>query len=151
MDLSEIPRRGGSARCWVAAGWPWKTRPRTLGAILRTVVAAGAERRGDSERRGGGAFHRLVGRAAPALWEHNPRLAAGSNPGADLGWDLKERQTFGVYGLESEAAEALILNFDYSTGCVLVWGGEGGGLHRLVQEACANLAHIPLRGPMKPP
>ena len=41
-----------------------------------------------------------------------------------------------------------IPSLDYSQGCVLVMGGEGHGLHRLVREACDERAHIPLLGPV---
>ena len=59
---------------------------------------------------------------------------------------MKARHVW-VYGFEAHA-ERSYLDLDYSRGCALVLGGEGAGLHRLVREACDELAHIPLRGPV---
>jgi 23S rRNA (guanosine2251-2'-O)-methyltransferase len=60
--------------------------------------------------------------------------------------EMKERRVW-VYGFEAEAGKSY-LDLDYSQGCALVLGGEGAGLRRLVREACDELAHIPLRGPV---
>jgi 23S rRNA (guanosine2251-2'-O)-methyltransferase len=53
-----------------------------------------------------------------------------------------------VYGFETQAPNTY-LALDYSAGCVLVLGGEGRGLHRLVRAACDELASIPLHGPVE--
>jgi 23S rRNA (guanosine2251-2'-O)-methyltransferase len=60
--------------------------------------------------------------------------------------DLKS-QNLWVYGFEAEAPKTYT-ELDYSQGCVLVLGGEGRGLHRLVREVCDERAHIPLQGPV---
>lgn len=60
--------------------------------------------------------------------------------------DLKS-QNLWVYGFESDAPKSYT-ELDYSQGCVLVMGGEGHGLHRLVREVCDERAHIPLLGPV---
>jgi 23S rRNA (guanosine2251-2'-O)-methyltransferase len=60
--------------------------------------------------------------------------------------EMKERGMW-VYGFEAQA-EKSYLALDYTEGCALVLGGEGAGLRRLVREACDELAHIPLRGPV---
>jgi 23S rRNA (guanosine2251-2'-O)-methyltransferase len=36
--------------------------------------------------------------------------------------------------------------FNYSGATALVFGGEGGGLHRLVRERCDAVVSIPMRG-----
>ncbi|HLW79154.1 MAG TPA: TrmH family RNA methyltransferase, partial [Terriglobia bacterium] len=58
--------------------------------------------------------------------------------------ELKERNIW-IYGFEPAGAKSY-LDLDYSVACALVLGGEGHGMHRLVREACDELAHIPLRG-----
>jgi 23S rRNA (guanosine2251-2'-O)-methyltransferase len=60
--------------------------------------------------------------------------------------DLKTRNLW-VYGFEADAPKAYTA-LDYSQGCVLVLGGEGHGLHRLVRETCDERANIPLQGPV---
>jgi 23S rRNA (guanosine2251-2'-O)-methyltransferase len=117
--------------------------PANLGAILRTVVAAGADGVVIPERRAAG-LSPAVARAAAGALEHT-KVARVPNLVRTL-LDLKARNLW-VYGLEAEAPRSYT-ELDYSTGCVLVLGGEGRGLHRLVREACDQLAHIPLRGPM---
>jgi 23S rRNA (guanosine2251-2'-O)-methyltransferase len=61
--------------------------------------------------------------------------------------ELKERGVW-TYGYEAQAAKSY-LELDYSGSCALVLGGEGRGLHRLVREACDELARIPLYGPVE--
>src|SRR6185437_2334288 len=36
--------------------------------------------------------------------------------------------------------------FDYRCNCVLVLGGEGGGLHELARRTCDHLLRIPMAG-----
>ncbi len=48
---------------------------------------------------------------------------------------------------QAQAAKSY-LELDYTGACVLVLGGEARGLHRLVREACDEVACIPLHGPV---
>ena len=117
--------------------------PANLGAIIRTVVAAGAGGVVIPERRAAG-LSPAVARAAAGALEHT-KVARVPNLVRAL-MDLKGRNLW-VYGLEADAAKSYT-ELDYSSGCVLVLGGEGRGLHRLVRETCDERAHIPLRGPV---
>jgi len=117
--------------------------PANLGAIIRTVVAAGARGVVIPERRAAG-LSPAVARAAAGALEHT-KVARVPNLVRAL-VDLKERDVW-VYGFEAGAPRAYT-ELDYSSPCVLVLGSEGKGLHRLVREACDQLAHIPLRGPV---
>lgn len=117
--------------------------PANLGAIIRTVVGAGARGVIIPERRAAG-LSPAVARAAAGALEH-AKVARVPNLVRTL-MDLKS-QNLWVYGFEADAPKAYT-QLDYSQGCVLVMGGEGRGLHRLVRETCDERAQIPLRGPV---
>jgi 23S rRNA (guanosine2251-2'-O)-methyltransferase len=118
--------------------------PANLGAVVRTAVAAGSSGVVIPERRAAG-LSPAVARAAAGALEHL-RVARVTNLVRTL-VDLKERNIW-VYGFEAQA-EISYLDLDYSAACALVLGGEGRGLHRLVREACDQLACIPLHGPVQ--
>jgi 23S rRNA (guanosine2251-2'-O)-methyltransferase len=117
--------------------------PGNLGAIVRTAVGAGAAGIVIPERRAAG-LSAAVARAAAGALEH-ARIARVTNLVRTL-VELKKRNVW-VYGFEAPAPKSY-LQLDYTGACALVLGGEGRGLHRLVREACDELAHIPLAGPV---
>jgi len=118
--------------------------PANLGAIVRTAVGAGASGVVVGERRAAGLSPAVARTAAGAL-EH-ARIARVKNLVRSL-VEIKE-QGLWVYGMEA-GAEKSYLDLDYKVPCALVMGGEGSGLHRLIREACDQLARIPLRGPVE--
>jgi 23S rRNA (guanosine2251-2'-O)-methyltransferase len=118
--------------------------PANLGAIVRTSVAAGASGLVVGERRAAG-LSPAVARAAAGALEH-VRIARVKNLVRAL-VELKE-QGIWVYGFET-GADKNYLELDYKLPCALVMGSERQGLHRLVREACDQLAVIPLRGPVE--
>jgi 23S rRNA (guanosine2251-2'-O)-methyltransferase len=115
--------------------------PANLGAIVRTSVGGGANGIVIAERRAAG-LSPAVARTASGALEH-ARIARVKNLVRAL-VETKERGLW-IYGFEARA-EKSYLDLDYTQPCVLVMGGEGHGLHRLVREACDQLARIPLRG-----
>ena len=118
--------------------------PANLGAVVRTATAAGADGVVIPERRAAG-LSPAVARAAAGALEHI-RIARVTNLVRAL-VDLKQRNVW-VYGFEASAAKPY-LALDYTVACALVLGGEGRGLHRLVREACDDVGHIPLYGPVQ--
>ena len=118
--------------------------PGNLGAVVRTAVGAGATGAVIPERRAAG-LTPAVARAAAGALEHL-RIARVPNLTRALA-DLK-KQNIWVYGFEPKAQKSY-LELDYRTPCVLVLGGEGRGLHRLVRETCDELARLPLYGPIE--
>ena len=118
--------------------------PANLGAVVRTATAAGADGVVIPERRAAG-LSPAVARAAAGALEHM-RIARVTNLVRAL-VDLKQRNVW-VYGFEASAAKPY-LALDYTVACALVLGGEGHGLHRLVREACDDVGHIPLYGPVQ--
>ena len=118
--------------------------PANLGAVVRTATAAGANGVVIPERRAAG-LSPAVARAAAGALEHI-RIARVTNLVRAL-VDLKQRNVW-VYGFEASAAKPY-LALDYTVACALVLGGEGHGLHRLVREACDDVGHIPLYGPVQ--
>jgi 23S rRNA (guanosine2251-2'-O)-methyltransferase len=117
--------------------------PANLGAIIRTAVAAGSDGIVIPERRAAG-ISPAVARASAGALEH-AKIARVTNLVRTME-EMKDRRVW-VYGFEAQAGKSY-LELDYSQGCALVFGGEGAGLRRLVREACDELAHIPLRGPV---
>ena len=115
--------------------------PHNLGAILRSVDAAGA--------------HGVVRQARHAAAIEG--IAAKASAGAvsyvkiatvvNIARALEELKESGVWtvGLAGEATEAYDL-VDYTLPTALVVGGEGEGLRRLTRERCDRLVHIPMLG-----
>jgi 23S rRNA (guanosine2251-2'-O)-methyltransferase len=118
--------------------------PRNLGAIIRTAVAAGADGVVIPERRAAG-LSGTVARAATGALEH-VQVARVTNLVRSL-LELKEHGVW-VYGFEARAKKSY-LELDYTSPCAVALGGEGKGLHRLVREACDQVAEIPLYGPVE--
>ena len=56
-----------------------------------------------------------------------------------------KRQDVWVVGVES-SGQMIYTEFNYSGATALVFGGEGGGLHRLVRERCDAVVSIPMHG-----
>jgi 23S rRNA (guanosine2251-2'-O)-methyltransferase len=115
--------------------------PANLGAIVRTSVGGGANGVVIAERRAAGLSPAVARTAAGAL--EFARIARVKN----LVRALVEMKELGlwIYGFDA-GVEKSYLDLDYKMPCALVMGGEGHGLHRLVREACDQLARIPLRG-----
>ena len=117
--------------------------PANLGAVIRTAVGAGAAGVVIPERRAAG-LSPAVARAAAGALEH-AKVARVTNLVRALS-ELKERNVW-VDGLEAGAQKSY-LDPDYRRGRALVFGNASRGLHRLAREACDELVHIPLRGPL---
>lgn len=118
--------------------------PANLGAVVRTATASGAHGVVIPERRAAG-LSPAVARAAAGALEHM-KVARVTNLVRAL-VDLKQHQVW-VYGFEASVPKSY-LDLDYTVPCALVLGGEGRGLHRLVREACDEMGHIPLYGPVQ--
>lgn len=115
--------------------------PHNLGAILRSVDAAGAD-----------GVVRQSRRAAPLTG-----VAAKASAGAaahvkiaevvNIARALEDLKAAGVWtvGLAEQATKRYD-EIDYTLPTALVVGAEGAGLRRLVRERCDWLAAIPMRG-----
>ena len=115
--------------------------PRNLGAIARTVDAAGASGLIVPRRRAAAVTGTAVKASAGAL-VHVP-LAAVVN----LARALEELKAAGVWtiGLDAEADRSLY-DLDLRLPSAFVVGREGRGLHRLVAERCDWRVALPMRG-----
>lgn len=115
--------------------------PHNLGAIVRSAHAAGASAVLIPERRATGLTETVAKAAAGAL-EHLPVVRIG-NVSQTLE-QLKARG-FWIYGLD-ERARDLYCETDFAQPTVFVLGGEGHGLHQLVQKHCDVMLRIPMTG-----
>jgi 23S rRNA (guanosine2251-2'-O)-methyltransferase len=115
--------------------------PRNLGAILRTAEAAGADGVLLPDRHSAG-LSETVGRASAGAIEHVKVARVGNLVQALEG--LKARG-FWVVGFDASATERWDA-VDLKGPVVLVLGGEGRGIRRLVREHCDHLASLPLFG-----
>ena len=115
--------------------------PHNLGAIARTVDAAGGSGLVVPERRAAPVTGASVKASAGAL-VHVP-LA----PVVNLARALEELKAAGVWtiGLEAQAEHSLY-DLDLRLPSAFVVGGEGRGLHRLVRERCDWRAGLPMQG-----
>lgn len=115
--------------------------PRNLGAICRSVEAAGGTGVVIPERRAA-AITAAACKASAGAVEHLP-VARVRNLADWLG-EAKEAGAW-VYGAEA-GAEAPYTQTDLAGKVVLVLGSEGTGLRRRVAEGCDLLVSIPVRG-----
>jgi 23S rRNA (guanosine2251-2'-O)-methyltransferase len=115
--------------------------PHNLGAIIRTAHAAGAGGIIIPERRAAGLTD-VVAKAAAGALEYLPVVRA-----TNINRTLEELKARGywIYGLDERGAEDYA-RIEYNAPTVLVFGGEGKGLHEQVRKHCDVLVRIPLEG-----
>jgi 23S rRNA (guanosine2251-2'-O)-methyltransferase len=115
--------------------------PYNVGAILRTVDAAGADGLVRQSRHAA-ALGGTVARASAGALAH-VRIAEVVN----VARALEALKAAGVWtvGLAGEAATPYY-EVDYRLPTAFVVGAEGTGLRRLVRERCDRLVAIPMRG-----
>jgi 23S rRNA (guanosine2251-2'-O)-methyltransferase len=115
--------------------------PQNVGAILRSVDAAGATGLVRQTRRAAP----LAGAAAKASAGavHHVRVAEVVN----IARAIEELKTAGVWVVGLDASgERAYYDLDLSLPTALVVGAEGHGLRRLVRERCDLVAAIPMAG-----
>lgn len=118
------------------------TDPHNLGALARTAEAAGAAALVLRRRRGAGLGPSAIRASAGALL-HLPVVEV---PNLVRAVERLRDRGFWVVGLDA-AAETKVFDARPPPGPVaLVVGSEGGGLSRLVREACDEHLAIPMRG-----
>lgn len=115
--------------------------PHNLGAIIRTAHAAGADAIATPERRSA-PLTETVAKAAAGALEHLP-VARITNVSQTL--EKLKQKGFWIYGLD-ERGTALYDEIEYNVPTAIVLGGEGKGLHQIVQKHCDVLVRIPMAG-----
>jgi 23S rRNA (guanosine2251-2'-O)-methyltransferase len=115
--------------------------PHNLGAIIRTANGAGANAVLVPERRAAGLTDTVAKAAAGAL-EYTPVVRIGS---ISTTLERLKKSGFWIYGLDERGTESYDA-IDYAQPTVMVFGGEGKGLHQQVQNHCDFLVRIPLAG-----
>jgi 23S rRNA (guanosine2251-2'-O)-methyltransferase len=115
--------------------------PQNVGAILRTVDAAGAHGV-VRQARHAAALDGAAAKASAGAVAH-VRIATEVNVARALE-DLRELGVWTI-GLAGEAPE-LYDAVDFTLPTAIVLGAEGTGLRRLVQERCDRLVAIPMQG-----
>lgn len=115
--------------------------PHNLGAIIRTAECGGASAVIIPERR---AVHltETVAKSSAGAIEYLP-VARATNLASFIS-ELKKRNIW-VVGVESSGTIEYN-KFDFRGATALVFGSEGGGLHRLVRERCDAIVSIPMLG-----
>ena len=115
--------------------------PQNVGAILRTVDAAGATGVVRQTRRAA-TLDGVVAKASAGAVQH-VRIVSVVNIARALE-DLKQAGVWTV-GLDAEA-KMPYYEWDLTLPTALVVGAEGHGLRRLVRERCDQVCSIPMRG-----
>lgn len=119
------------------------TDPHNLGAIVRSVVALGADGVVTLKDRAAPVTSVVV-RASAGATEH-AAIARVVNLSRTL--ETLSREDVRTVGLDAEGSVNLE-EVDLTGPVALVVGSEGSGLRRLVKERCDVLARIPLSGPV---
>jgi 23S rRNA (guanosine2251-2'-O)-methyltransferase len=117
--------------------------PQNLGAILRSVSAAGADGLVRQARHAAPLDGAAAKASAGAV--HHVRIATVVNISRALD-ELKEAGVWTI-GLDATATDTYD-QVDFRLPTALVLGAEGTGLRRLVKETCDRLVRIPMAGPM---
>ena len=114
--------------------------PRNLGAIIRTVHAVGAHGVIIPKRRSV-ALTATVAKTSAGAVEHV--LVARV---ANLVQTIRDLQTAGCWVTGAEADGKDVFTCDLRGPRVLVVGGEGKGLSRLVRQSCDEIVSLPMQG-----
>ncbi|HEY7914639.1 MAG TPA: 23S rRNA (guanosine(2251)-2'-O)-methyltransferase RlmB [Blastocatellia bacterium] len=115
--------------------------PHNLGAIIRTAECGGATAVVIPERRAAHVTDTVAKTSAGAA-EYMP-VARVTNL-AQFMERLKQKNVW-VAGLD-QGGKIGYTQYDYRGALALVFGAEGGGLHRLVRERCDVILSVPMRG-----
>ncbi|MEO6213508.1 MAG: 23S rRNA (guanosine(2251)-2'-O)-methyltransferase RlmB [Vicinamibacterales bacterium] len=115
--------------------------PHNVGAILRTVDAAGAHGLVRQSRHSA-SIDGIAAKASAGAVSH-VRIATVVNIARAIE-ELKEAGVWTV-GFAGDAPESYEV-VDFTLPTALVVGAEGDGLRRLVRERCDRLVYIPMRG-----
>ena len=115
--------------------------PRNLGAILRTVDAAGADGVLLPDRHSAG-LSESVSRSSAGGLEHVQVARIGN---VSQAIDALKARGMWVVGFDASGTERWDA-VDYRRPIALVLGGEGRGIRRLVRERCDHLVSLPLFG-----
>lgn len=118
--------------------------PHNLGAVIRTVLAAGGHGVVIPERRAAGLTD-TVARASAGALAHVP-VAKVTNLVRAME-ELKEAG-YWLVGLD-ERAEKSYTEVDYTSSVGIVLGSEGKGLHELTRKRCDFVVSLPTVGPVK--
>ncbi|MGH2740041.1 MAG: 23S rRNA (guanosine(2251)-2'-O)-methyltransferase RlmB [Actinomycetota bacterium] len=143
VDLreSDLARRSWTERAVVVV-LDGVTDPQNLGAIARTVEAAGADALIVRRRRGAAITQAAVKASAGALI----RLPVARVTNIARAIDRLHDARFWVVGLAPDGSTSLFESTPPPGRLALVLGSEGSGLTRLVSERCDERIAIPLRG-----
>ncbi len=115
--------------------------PQNVGAILRTVDAAGATGVVRQSRRAAPLDGAAARASAGAV--HHVRIADVVN----IARSVEALKEAGVWTVGLDAAAGIPYHqWDLTLPTAIVLGAEGHGLRRLVRERCDGLASIPMRG-----
>ena len=141
-DLDDLVRQAKAsatpALCVICDG---RTGPHSLGAIIRTAGAVGANGVIIPRRRSV-ALTAVVAKAAAGALEYVPVARVGNLSNAIA--KLKENGIW-IYGTSDKAAAGLY-ETDLRGPAAFVVGSEGEGMGRLVEESCDFVLSIPMKG-----
>jgi len=115
--------------------------PHNLGAILRSAEAVGADGVLVPRHRSAALSATVVKSSAGAAL--HAKLARITNLSQFI--ESVKKKGFWVVGLDADSDKP-IWDIDLTVPAVLVLGGEGSGLHRLVREKCDYVVSLPIRG-----
>lgn len=115
--------------------------PHNLGAVIRTVNAAGADAVLIPERRAAGLTETVAKTSAGAV-EYTAVVRIGN---VSQALERLKKGGFWTYGLD-ERGTVLYDTVEYAERSVVVLGAEGKGLHEHVKKHCDVLVRIPMAG-----
>ncbi len=117
------------------------TDPHNLGAILRSVDAAGGAAV-VAPRDKSAPLNDIAARVSAGASDHLPYLQVTNLSRAI---EVLQQSDYHVIGLAGEAEQSLFAT-DLKGRVALVLGAEGEGLRRLTRERCDQLVHLPMQG-----
>ena len=139
VGVAELVRRGGGAPLLVVLDGV--EDPHNVGAILRSVDAAGAHGLIRQTRRAA-PLDRGAAKASAGAFAHVPVADV-----VNIARAIDELKSLGVWVVGLSADASLTHDsVDWTLPSALVVGAEGLGLRRLVRESCDLTARIPMAG-----